>query len=59
MAFEDPDSLSPTHILAAIDIGTNSFHLVVVKINDSNRFEIVTQDKEVVRLGSGSSDMKC
>jgi exopolyphosphatase/guanosine-5'-triphosphate,3'-diphosphate pyrophosphatase len=58
VAFEDPNSLSPDQHLAAIDIGTNSFHLVVVKINDSNRFEIVTQDKEVVRLGSGTSDMK-
>ena len=50
--------MSPNQHLAAIDIGTHSFHLVVVKIKDSNRFEIVTQDKEVVRLGSGSSDMK-
>ena len=58
MAFEDPDSLPANPHLAAIDIGTNSFHLVVVKIKDSTRFEIVTQDKEVVRLGSGSSDMK-
>lgn len=44
--------------LAAIDIGTNSFHLVVVKLKDSDRFEIITQEKEVVRLGSGSNDMK-
>ncbi len=44
--------------LAAIDIGTNSFHLVVVKLKDSNRFEILSQEKEVVRLGSGSTDMK-
>jgi exopolyphosphatase/guanosine-5'-triphosphate,3'-diphosphate pyrophosphatase len=44
--------------LAAIDIGTNSFHLVVAKLTDSDRFEIITQEKEVVRLGSGSRDMK-
>lgn len=44
--------------LAAIDIGTNSFHLVVVKAKDSDRFEILAQEKEVVRLGSGSTDMK-
>ena len=44
--------------LAAIDIGTNSIHLVVVKANESNRFEIIAQEKEVVRLGSGSKDMK-
>jgi exopolyphosphatase / guanosine-5'-triphosphate,3'-diphosphate pyrophosphatase len=44
--------------LAAIDIGTNSVHLVVVKVNENNRFEIIAQEKEVVRLGSGSKDMK-
>jgi hypothetical protein len=44
--------------LAAIDIGTNSIHLVVVKANENNRFEIIAQEKEVVRLGSGSKDMK-
>ena len=32
-----------TEALAAIDIGTNSFHLVVVKLKDSNRFEILAQ----------------
>lgn len=47
-----------TETLAAIDIGTNSFHLVVVKPKDSDRFEILAQEKEVVRLGSGSKDMK-
>ncbi|MEW5978126.1 MAG: Ppx/GppA phosphatase family protein [Acidobacteriota bacterium] len=47
-----------TDTLAAIDIGTNSIHLVVVKVKDNNRFEILAQEKEVVRLGSGSGDMK-
>lgn len=44
--------------LAAIDIGTNSFHLVVAEILDINRFKVLAKDKEVVRLGSGSKDMK-
>jgi exopolyphosphatase / guanosine-5'-triphosphate,3'-diphosphate pyrophosphatase len=44
--------------LAAVDIGTNSIHLVVVRVKESNRFEILAQEKEVVRLGSGSKDMK-
>jgi len=45
-------------ILSAIDIGTNSFHLIVAKVNDNGRIKILTREKEVVRLGSGSSDMK-
>ena len=44
--------------MAAIDLGTNSFHLVVARPTGNNRFEILARDKEVVRLGSGSGDMK-
>lgn len=44
--------------VAAIDIGTNSFHLVVARPTENVRFEILSRDKEVVRLGSGSGDMK-
>ena len=45
-------------LIAAIDIGTNSFHLVIARPTDTGGFEIVTTWKEVVRLGSGSGDMK-
>jgi exopolyphosphatase / guanosine-5'-triphosphate,3'-diphosphate pyrophosphatase len=48
---------APTPV-AAIDIGTNSIHLVVARPTGNNRFEILARDKEVVRLGSGSGDMK-
>ena len=44
--------------VAAIDIGTNSFHLVVARPSGNNRFEVLDREKEVVRLGSGSGDMK-
>jgi exopolyphosphatase/guanosine-5'-triphosphate,3'-diphosphate pyrophosphatase len=45
-------------ILAAIDIGTNSFHLVVAKVDDKGIIKVLTRDKEVVRLGKSSTDMK-
>jgi exopolyphosphatase/guanosine-5'-triphosphate,3'-diphosphate pyrophosphatase len=44
--------------LGAIDIGTNSFHLVVAKIHSNKSFTVLTKDKEVVRLGNASNDMK-
>ena len=44
-------------VLAAIDIGTNSFHLVVARAG-RHRFDVITSEKEVVRLGAGSGDMK-
>lgn len=46
------------NIIAAIDIGTNSFHLVIAKIDSKKRFTVLTRAKEVVRLGSSSNDMK-
>lgn len=44
--------------LAAIDIGTNSFHLIVVKLREDGSFEIVDREKEVIRLSFESRDMK-
>jgi len=45
--------------LAALDIGTNSFHLVVARFSgEGHQFEVITREKEMVRLGSGSGDMK-
>jgi exopolyphosphatase / guanosine-5'-triphosphate,3'-diphosphate pyrophosphatase len=44
--------------LAAIDLGTNSFHLVVGRMLPNGRFETFASEKEMVRLGAGSGDMK-
>src|SRR5215211_5828442 len=49
---------APPGVLAAIDVGTNSFHLVVARVTDDNRFEVIAREKEMVRLGSGGGDMK-
>lgn len=43
---------------AAIDIGTNSIHLVVARATPGGGFDVVTTEKEMVRLGSGAGDMK-
>jgi len=45
--------------LAAIDIGTNSFHLIIAEVDtNTGKFNILGREKENVRLGSGSTDMK-
>jgi exopolyphosphatase / guanosine-5'-triphosphate,3'-diphosphate pyrophosphatase len=46
------------HVLAALDIGTNSIHLVVARHTGGEAFEVITRDKEMVRLGHGGTDMK-
>ncbi|MFA3781749.1 HD domain-containing protein [Melioribacteraceae bacterium 4301-Me] len=40
---------------AAIDVGTNSFHLIVVNIKEDGNFEIIDREKEVIRLSEGSA----
>lgn len=44
-------------VIGALDIGTNSFHLVVAKPVETG-FEVIASEKEVVRLGHGAGDMK-
>ena len=39
--------------IAAIDIGTNSVHMIVVQVRPDHSFEIVDREKEMVRLGAG------
>ena len=39
--------------LAAIDIGTNSLHMLVVKVRPDLSFEVIDREKEMVRLGAG------
>lgn len=44
-------------VLAALDLGTNSFHLVVARVVGDG-FEVVAREKETVRLGHGGGDMR-
>src|SRR5918993_2614743 len=46
-----------SQVLAAADIGTNSVHMVVARV-DADRFEVVEREREMVRLGSSARDMK-
>jgi exopolyphosphatase/guanosine-5'-triphosphate,3'-diphosphate pyrophosphatase len=39
--------------IAAIDIGTNSIHMIVVKVRPDLSFEIIDREKDMVRLGAG------
>jgi exopolyphosphatase/guanosine-5'-triphosphate,3'-diphosphate pyrophosphatase len=42
--------------LAAIDIGTNSLHMIVVRVRADLSFEVIDREKEMVRLGAGGLD---
>src|SRR5712691_3852978 len=42
--------------IAAIDIGTNSLHMIVVRVRPDFSFEVIDREKEMVRLGAGGLD---
>lgn len=44
--------------LAAIDVGTNSFHLIIVKVLEGQKFSVIAKEKAVVRLGESPSQIK-
>src|SRR5213593_3756890 len=42
--------------IAAIDVGTNSVHMIVVRVRADLSFEVIDREKEMVRLGAGGLD---
>src|SRR3990170_8724774 len=42
--------------IAAIDIGTNSIHMLVVRVREDLSFEVIDREKAMVRLGAGGLD---
>lgn len=44
--------------IAAIDVGTNSFHMVIASVTPKGQLRIHSRDKEMVRLGLSANDMK-
>lgn len=45
-------------MLAAVDLGSNSFHMIVARILDDGSLQIVDRIKEMVRLGAGLDNKK-
>jgi exopolyphosphatase / guanosine-5'-triphosphate,3'-diphosphate pyrophosphatase len=42
--------------IAAIDVGTNSVHMIVAEVHPDGSFEVVDREKEMARLGTGGLD---
>jgi exopolyphosphatase/guanosine-5'-triphosphate,3'-diphosphate pyrophosphatase len=42
--------------IAAIDIGTNSIHMIVAEIRADLSYDVIDREKEMVRLGAGGLD---
>ncbi|MFZ1517765.1 MAG: Ppx/GppA phosphatase family protein [Ignavibacteriaceae bacterium] len=44
--------------IAAIDIGTNSFHLIVVEVKENGKVKFLDRERYFLRLGTGIKDGK-
>ena len=42
----------PYKYLAAIDMGTNSFRLIIARVDEEGNFKIIHKEKELIRLAS-------
>ena len=42
--------------IAAIDIGTNSVHMIVCRVRPDLSFEVIDREKDMIRLGAGGLD---
>lgn len=47
-----------SEVIAAIDVGTNSFHMVIATVSTRGVLRILARNKEMVRLGTAAGDMK-
>ena len=50
--------MTGSRALAAIDVGTNSVHMVIAKAVPGGSPEVVVRERMPVRLGSGGADMR-
>lgn len=44
--------------IAAIDVGTNSIHMIVATVSEEGTLRVLSRDREVVRLGQSAGDIK-
>jgi len=44
--------------IAAIDVGTNSFHAIIASVSEKGSLRILSREKEMVRLGESATDIK-
>src|SRR5512139_175227 len=40
--------------IAAIDVGTNSIHMIICQVRPDLSFEVVDREKDMIRLGAGA-----
>jgi len=49
--------LNDKKYIAVLDIGTNSFHLIIVEVNHNNSFKIIDRERDVLRLSTEKANL--
>jgi len=52
----DDSSIDNSRIVAAVDLGSNSFHMIVARLDESGTISVIDKLRETVRLGGGLKD---
>jgi len=47
------NTATQTRIVAAVDLGSNSFHMIIASLENNGSLKIIDRIKEMVRLGAG------
>jgi exopolyphosphatase/guanosine-5'-triphosphate,3'-diphosphate pyrophosphatase len=50
------DNQDNSRVVAAIDLGSNSFHMIVARLDESGTLSVIDKLREPVRLGGGLKD---
>ena len=50
------DNNDSSRVVAAVDLGSNSFHMIVAKLDESGTISVIDRIREPVRLGGGLKD---
>lgn len=45
-------------VVAAVDLGSNSFHMIIASLEENGSLKVIDRIKEMVRLGAGLDDKK-
>jgi len=48
----------PSRTVAAVDLGSNSFHMIIASLEDNGSLKVIDKIKEMVRLGAGLNSKK-
>lgn len=48
----------PPELMAAIDLGSNSFHMIIVRVSENGQIHVIDRLREMVQLASGLDENK-